>query len=105
MVTLVLLDRSVQAKAAEGFDKNAFTVNWKTRQVRCLAGKTSSPLEPGETERHRRHRDHLQRPELQGMPLPEAVHHVADRAPHAHPEARGTPQDPRQSRAEQKTDT
>ena len=42
MVTPVLLDHSAQAKAAEGFDKNAFTINWKTRQVRCPAGRTSS---------------------------------------------------------------
>jgi hypothetical protein len=46
MVTPVLLDRSAQAKAAEGFDKNAFTINWKTRQVRCPAGKTSSHWNP-----------------------------------------------------------
>jgi transposase len=46
MVTPVLLDRSAQAKAAEGFDKNAFTINWRTRQVRCPAGKTSSHWNP-----------------------------------------------------------
>ncbi|MFD1277281.1 hypothetical protein ACFQ51_51885 [Streptomyces kaempferi] len=37
MVTPVLLDRSAQAKADTGFDKTAFTINWKTRQVRCPA--------------------------------------------------------------------
>ena len=46
MVTPVLLDHSAQAKAAEGFDKTAFTINWKTRQVRCPAGKTSSHWNP-----------------------------------------------------------
>ncbi|MEH0630511.1 IS1182 family transposase [Streptomyces stelliscabiei] len=46
MVTPVLQDHSDQAKAAEGFDKNAFTINWKTRQVRCLAGRTSSHWNP-----------------------------------------------------------
>ncbi|GAB3171996.1 hypothetical protein GCM10027162_13810 [Streptomyces incanus] len=46
MVTPVLLDHSAQAKAAEGFDKNAFTINWKTRQVRCPAGRTSSHWNP-----------------------------------------------------------
>ncbi|MGW6413397.1 IS1182 family transposase [Streptomyces vinaceus] len=46
MVTPVLLDRSAQAKAADGFDKTAFTISWKTRQVRCPAGKTSSHWNP-----------------------------------------------------------
>ncbi|MFD0629760.1 transposase [Streptomyces sanglieri] len=46
MVTPVLLDHSAQAKAAEGFDKNAFTINWKTRQVRCPAGRISSHWNP-----------------------------------------------------------
>ena len=46
MVTPVLQDHSDQAKAAEGFDKNAFTINWKTRQVRCPAGRTSSHWNP-----------------------------------------------------------
>lgn len=46
MVTPVLLDHSAQARAAEGFDKNAFTINWKTRQVRCPAGRTSSHRNP-----------------------------------------------------------
>ena len=30
MVTPVLLDHSAQAKAADGFDKNAFTIDWKS---------------------------------------------------------------------------
>ncbi|WP_329295590.1 IS1182 family transposase [Streptomyces sp. NBC_01455] len=46
MVTPVLLDRSAQAKADAGFDKTAFTINWKTRQVRCPAGQTSSHWNP-----------------------------------------------------------
>ncbi|MET7458587.1 transposase [Streptomyces sp. NPDC005574] len=46
MVTPVLLDHSAQAKATEGFDKNAFTIDWKTRQVRCPAGRTSSHWNP-----------------------------------------------------------
>jgi hypothetical protein len=46
MVTPVLLDHSPQAKAAAGFDKNAFTIDWKTRQVRCPAGRTSSHWNP-----------------------------------------------------------
>ncbi|MFD5514004.1 transposase [Streptomyces sp. NPDC127051] len=46
MVTPVLLDLSAQAKAAEGFEKNAFTIDWKTRQVRCPAGRTSSHWNP-----------------------------------------------------------
>jgi uncharacterized protein YuzE len=44
MITPVLLDHSPQARAAEGFDKTAFTVDWKTRQVRCPAQQQGSPL-------------------------------------------------------------
>ncbi|MEJ8632094.1 transposase [Streptomyces sp. MS2.AVA.5] len=46
MVTPVLLDHSAQARAAEGFEKNAFTIDWTTRQVRCPAGRTSSHWNP-----------------------------------------------------------
>lgn len=46
MVTPVLLNHSAQARAAEGFDKNAFTIDWKTRQVRCPADRTSSHWNP-----------------------------------------------------------
>ncbi|MFF9511284.1 IS1182 family transposase [Streptomyces sp. NPDC014724] len=46
MVTPVLLDHSAQAKAATGFDKNAFTIDWQARQVRCPAGKTSAHWNP-----------------------------------------------------------
>lgn len=42
MVTPVLLDRSARAKAVTGFDKSAFTIDWKHREVRCPAGRTSS---------------------------------------------------------------
>ncbi|KPI17338.1 hypothetical protein OV450_8018 [Actinobacteria bacterium OV450] len=46
MVTPALLDRSTQARAAEGFGKNAFTIDWKNREVRCPAGRTSSHWNP-----------------------------------------------------------
>ncbi|MFD5514116.1 transposase [Streptomyces sp. NPDC127051] len=46
MVTPVLIDRSAQARAAEGFDKNAFFIDWKNREVRCPAGRTSSHWNP-----------------------------------------------------------
>jgi transposase len=46
MVTPVLLDHSSQAKAAAGFDKSAFAIDWKARQVRCPAGKTSAHWNP-----------------------------------------------------------
>jgi hypothetical protein len=46
MVTPVLLDHSAQAKAATGFDKSAFTINWKARQVRCPAGQSSAHWNP-----------------------------------------------------------
>jgi hypothetical protein len=43
MVTPVLPDRSAQAKAAAGFDKTAFTIDWKTRQVRCCRRTRERP--------------------------------------------------------------
>ncbi|CAM5412058.1 hypothetical protein SALBM311S_11452 [Streptomyces alboniger] len=46
MVTPVLLDHSAQAKAHAGFDKNAFAIDWKARQVRCPAGKSSAHWNP-----------------------------------------------------------
>ncbi|WP_405681941.1 transposase [Streptomyces sp. NBC_00057] len=46
MVTPVLLDHSPQARAAEGFDKSAFAIDWKARQVRCPAGATSATWTP-----------------------------------------------------------
>jgi transposase len=46
MVTPMLADHSRQARAAEGFDKAAFTVDWNTRQVTCPEGRTSSGWYP-----------------------------------------------------------
>ncbi|WP_331749462.1 IS1182 family transposase (plasmid) [Streptomyces sp. NBC_00984] len=46
MVTPVLLDHSAQAKAHAGFDKSAFIIDWRARQVRCPAGKTSAHWNP-----------------------------------------------------------
>ncbi|MEV0495939.1 IS1182 family transposase [Streptomyces atratus] len=46
MVTPALLDHSAQAKAHAGFDKNAFAIDWKARQVRCPAGKSSAHWNP-----------------------------------------------------------
>lgn len=46
MVTPAPLDHSAEAKAASGFDKAAFTVDWKTRQARCPEGRTSSGWYP-----------------------------------------------------------
>jgi Transposase DDE domain len=42
MVTPALLDHSRQAKAAEGFDKSAFCIDWKARQASCPAQRASS---------------------------------------------------------------
>ncbi|MFE9934302.1 IS1182 family transposase [Streptomyces sp. NPDC005533] len=41
MVTPLLADHSPQARAAEGFDKSAFRIDWAARQVRCPEGATS----------------------------------------------------------------
>ncbi len=46
MVTPLLVDHSPQAKAAEGFDKSAFRIDWKARQVRCPQGATSAGWYP-----------------------------------------------------------
>ncbi|MDF2261552.1 IS1182 family transposase [Streptantibioticus ferralitis] len=46
MVSPVLLDPSSQARAATGYDKSAFHVDWKARQVRCPAGRISSNWNP-----------------------------------------------------------
>ncbi|WSP93579.1 IS1182 family transposase [Streptomyces sp. NBC_01233] len=46
MVTPVLLDHSPQAKAAAGYDKNAFGIDWKTRQATCPEGRTSTGWHP-----------------------------------------------------------
>nr|WTB28497.1 transposase [Streptomyces sp. NBC_00830] len=42
----MLADHSRQARAAEGFDKAAFHVDWNTRQVRCPEGRTSTGWYP-----------------------------------------------------------
>nr|WP_236707264.1 transposase [Frankia sp. CgIS1] len=46
MVTPALLDHSPQAKANAGFDKAAFRIDWKARQVRCPQGHTSTAWYP-----------------------------------------------------------
>jgi transposase len=46
MVTPLLADHSPQAKAAEGFDKSAFSINWTTRQVTCPQGHRSTGWHP-----------------------------------------------------------
>lgn len=46
MVTPLLADHSPQAKAAQGFDKSAFRIDWKARQVRCPQGATSAGWYP-----------------------------------------------------------
>lgn len=46
MVTPMLADHSAQARAAEGFDKAAFHVDWTTRQVTCPEGRTSAGWYP-----------------------------------------------------------
>ncbi|WNZ06390.1 transposase [Streptomyces sp. 11x1] len=46
MVTPLLADHSPQAKAAEGFDKSAFRVDWRARQVHCPQGATSAGWYP-----------------------------------------------------------
>jgi hypothetical protein len=42
LVTPELLDQSVQARAGAGFDQNAFTIDWPTRQATCPRGNTSA---------------------------------------------------------------
>jgi hypothetical protein len=68
MVTPVLLNHSVQAKDAAGFDKGAFTIDWKARQVRCRR-EDQRALEPGQAARHGRDRHHLQHPYLPPLSL------------------------------------
>lgn len=46
MVTPLLADHSRQARAAEGFDKAAFRIDWTTRQVTCPEDHTSSGWYP-----------------------------------------------------------
>ncbi len=46
MVTPMLADHSHQARAAGGFAKAAFRIDWNTRQVRCPQGRTSAGWYP-----------------------------------------------------------
>ena len=46
LVTPALLDTSRQARAGDGFDKTAFTIDWQTRQVRCPKGQSSATWSP-----------------------------------------------------------
>ena len=46
MITPASRDTSPQAKAAHGFAKTAFTVDWTTRQVTCPQGNTSTNWSP-----------------------------------------------------------
>ncbi|MFI2184308.1 transposase [Streptomyces sioyaensis] len=46
MVTPLLAHHSHQARAAEGFDKSAFRIDWTARQVRCPEGRTSTGWHP-----------------------------------------------------------
>lgn len=46
LITPVLLDHSRQARAAEGFDASAFTIDWKYQQVTCPMGQASSSWSP-----------------------------------------------------------
>jgi len=52
MVTPLLADHSPQARAAQGFDKAAFRVDWNTRQVRCPEGRTSTGWFPVQQHGH-----------------------------------------------------
>jgi transposase len=42
LVTPVLLDHSSQARAAAGYDRAAFAIDWDAEQVRCPQGQASS---------------------------------------------------------------
>ncbi|MDT0470204.1 IS1182 family transposase, partial [Streptomyces sp. DSM 41699] len=46
MVTPLLADHSPQARAAEGFAKSAFRIDWRTRTVRCPEGHASTGWHP-----------------------------------------------------------
>jgi hypothetical protein len=46
LITPVLADTSRQARATEGFDQGAFTIDWHRRQVTCPQGQTSSSWTP-----------------------------------------------------------
>ncbi|MGP3912996.1 transposase [Nonomuraea sp. 10N515B] len=42
LITPVLLDHSSQARAAAGYDRAAFTIDWDAEQARCPQGQASS---------------------------------------------------------------
>jgi hypothetical protein len=46
MVTPALLDQSAQAKAAAGFAKSDFRIDWAARQATCPQGRTSTSWSP-----------------------------------------------------------
>jgi hypothetical protein len=46
LVTPMLADTSPQARAGEGFDRTAFTVDWDNQQVTCPTGHTSASWTP-----------------------------------------------------------
>jgi transposase len=46
LVTPMLADTSPQARAADGFDRNAFTVDWDAQTVTCPQDKTSAWWSP-----------------------------------------------------------
>ncbi|WP_266328179.1 IS1182 family transposase [Kitasatospora sp. NBC_00240] len=52
MITPLLADHSPQARAADGFDKSAFRIDWTTRQVRCPESRTSTGWYPVQQHGH-----------------------------------------------------
>ncbi|MCC9306126.1 IS1182 family transposase [Kitasatospora sp. RB6PN24] len=52
MITPLLADHSRQARAAEGFDKSAFRIDWTARQVHCPEGRTSTGWYPVQQHGH-----------------------------------------------------
>lgn len=46
LVTPMLADTSPQARAADGFDRAAFTIDWDQQQVTCPQGQTSTSWAP-----------------------------------------------------------
>ncbi|MFH9355526.1 IS1182 family transposase [Kitasatospora sp. NPDC017646] len=52
MITPLLAGHSAQARAAEGFDKSAFRIDWTARQVRCPESRTSTGWYPVQQHGH-----------------------------------------------------
>jgi hypothetical protein len=46
LITPVLLDQSPQARAQNGYDRTAFTVDWAGQQVTCPQGQTNASWSP-----------------------------------------------------------